>query len=176
MPPSPTKAQTHMNDGIIIAPSILASDFSRLADEVAAIDRAGADWIHLDVMDGVFVPNFSYGLTIVEAVRKLTDLPLDVHLMMVEPQKYVQQFADAGADLITFHAEAVQDTRPVLEAIRQSGIAGGIALNPGTGVSEIEKDLDLCDVVLIMSVHAGFGGQSFIESVLEKFQHLGYYI
>lgn len=155
-----------------ILPSLLLCDFGNLEQEIEKLHTAGFKSLHLDVMDGVFVPNFSYGLTIVEAVRKLTDLPLDVHLMMVEPQKYVQQFADAGADLITFHAEAVQDTRPVLEAIRQSGIAGGIALNPGTGVSEIEKDLDLCDVVLIMSVHAGFGGQSFIESVLEKFQHL----
>nr|ABX10580.1 ribulose-phosphate 3-epimerase [uncultured planctomycete 5H12] len=155
-----------------ILPSLLLCDFGNLEREIEKLHEAGFKSLHLDVMDGVFVPNFSYGITIVEAVRKLTDMPLDVHLMMVEPQKYVQQFASAGADLITFHAEAVDDTRPVLEAIRETGIAGGIALNPGTDVSMIENDLDLCDVFLVMSVNAGFGGQSFIESVLEKFSHI----
>ncbi|MCH2181829.1 MAG: ribulose-phosphate 3-epimerase [Mariniblastus sp.] len=155
-----------------ILPSLLLCDFGNLEREIEKLHAAGFKSLHLDVMDGVFVPNFSYGITIVEAVRKLTDLPLDVHLMMVEPQKYVQQFADAGADLITFHAEAVEETRPVLEAIRQTGIAGGIALNPGTDVSTVEKDLDLCDVFLVMSVHAGFGGQAFMESVLEKFEQV----
>ena len=155
-----------------ILPSLLLCDFGNLEREIEKLHEAGFKSLHLDVMDGVFVPNFSYGITIVEAVRKLTNMPLDVHLMMVEPQKYVQQFASAGADLITFHAEAVDETRPVLEAILQTGIAAGIALNPGTAVSTIEDDLDLCDVFLVMSVNAGFGGQSFIESVLEKFTHI----
>ncbi len=155
-----------------ILPSLLLCDFGNLEREIDQLHEAGFKSLHLDVMDGVFVPNFSYGITIVEAIRKLTDLPLDVHLMMVEPGKYIQQFIDAGADLITFHAEAVKETRPVLEAIRQADVAGGIALNPATPVSEITNDLDLCDAVLVMSVNAGFGGQSFIESVLEKFTDL----
>lgn len=155
-----------------ILPSLLLCDFGNLEREVEKMHEAGFKSLHLDVMDGVFVPNFSYGITIVDAVRKLTDLPLDVHLMMVEPQKYIQQFVDAGADLITFHAEAVDEPRSVLAMIQKAGIASGLALNPDTPVSAIENDLDLCDVVLVMSVHAGFGGQSFIESVLGKFDQI----
>ncbi|MCH2179940.1 MAG: ribulose-phosphate 3-epimerase [Mariniblastus sp.] len=155
-----------------ILPSLLLCDFGNLEREIEKVHEAGFTSLHLDVMDGVFVPNFSYGITIVEAVRKLTDLTLDVHLMMVEPQKYIQAFVDAGADLLTFHAEAVEERRPVLEAIRKADVASGLALNPNTPVSIIEGDLDLCDIVMVMSVHAGFGGQSFIDSVLDKFSQI----
>ncbi|QEG21670.1 Ribulose-phosphate 3-epimerase [Mariniblastus fucicola] len=124
--------------------------------------------MHLDVMDGVFVPNFTYGMTIVSALRKLTDLTLDVHLMMVHPEKYVDAFVDAGADIITIHAEAVDEAVPVLNQIRERGAAAGIAVNPDTPVSKIKDALPHADLVLVMSVNAGFGGQSFIEPVLEK--------
>ncbi len=136
------------------------------------LEEAGVDGLHLDVMDGVFVPNFTYGMTIVQAVRGLTELPLDVHLMMVDPEKYVSRFYDAGADIITIHAEAVGDARPVLDSIRELGAASGIAINPATTVSKIEDSISHADIVLVMSVNAGFGGQSFDTSVLGKLQEI----
>lgn len=152
-----------------VLPSLLLCDFGNLEQEIQRLENAGVAALHLDVMDGVFVPNFTYGMTIVAALRKLTDLPLDVHLMMVHPEKYIQQFYDAGADIITVHAEATNNAPELLQQIRETGAAAGIAINPDTPVSQIVDAIPYADLVLVMSVHAGFGGQSFIERVLEKF-------
>ena len=151
-----------------VLPSLLLCDFGNLAAEVERLEEAGVAALHLDVMDGVFVPNFTYGMTIVSALRKLTDLTLDVHLMMVNPEKYVDAFVDAGSDIVTIHAEAVDDAAAVLNQIRDKGAAAGIAVNPDTPVSKISDAVSQCDLALVMSVNAGFGGQSFIEPVLEK--------
>ena len=155
-----------------ILPSLLLCDFGNLREEVERLEEAGVAALHLDVMDGVFVPNFSYGMTIVQAIRKITDLPLDVHLMMVHPENYIQQFVAAGSDIITIHTEAVEDPRPVLDLIRDLGCASGIAVNPATPVDKIEAALPHADLALVMSVNAGFGGQSFNNSVLEKFKQI----
>ena len=154
--------------GAAVLPSLLLCDFRNLEREVQRLEAAGVRGLHLDVMDGCFVPNFTYGMPIVQAFRQLTNLPLDVHLMIVQPERYVESFCEAGADLITFHVEAVQDPRPLLSRIRQLGCGTGIALNPATPLSAIEDCLDLCDLVLVMSVPAGFGGQPFDEVALEK--------
>lgn len=151
-----------------ILPSLLQCDFGHLADEIQRLAEARVHTLHLDVMDGVFVPNFTYGMTIVKAVRSLTDMVVDVHLMMVEPEKYIQQFYDAGADIITIHAEAVDDPRPVLDKIKATGAGAGIAINPPTPVSAIAESLPHADMALVMSVNAGFGGQQFNEDVLKK--------
>ncbi len=156
----------------LILPSLLLCDFGNLQREVQLLEEAGACCLHLDVMDGRFVPNFTYGMTIVTALRKLTELPLDVHLMMEEPEKYVDAFRKAGADILTIHAEAVEDPRPVLEKIRAGGLAAGLAINPPTSLAKIESSLPLCDLVLIMSVMPGFGGQSFDPVALEKMKTL----
>jgi len=155
-----------------VLPSLLLCDFGNLEQEIERLEEAGVTALHLDVMDGVFVPNFSYGMTIVSAIRKLTELPLDVHLMMVNPEKYIQQFFDAGADILTVHAEATDDAPAILKQIRELGAAAGIAINPDTPVSKIADAVEFADLVLVMSVHAGFGGQSFIESVLSKYQQI----
>ena len=151
-----------------VLPSLLLCDFGNLAREIELLEEAGVTALHLDVMDGVFVPNFTYGMTIVKAVRALTELPLDVHLMMVSPEKYLQQFVDAGADILTIHAEAVDDPRPVLDSIRDRGVGAGIAINPVTPVKDIAAALPHADLALVMSVVPGFGGQAFDETVLEK--------
>jgi len=151
-----------------ILPSLLLCDFGNLEREIARLTAAGVQALHLDVMDGVFVPNFTYGMTIVEAVRKLTPLPLDVHLMMTGPKKYVRQFRDAGADILTFHVEAVSDPGPLLEEIRGLGAGAGLAINPETPFDHVEKILGLCDVLLVMSVQAGFGGQAFHSVALDR--------
>lgn len=158
----------------VIAPSILSADFSRLGDEVRAVDQAGADWIHVDVMDGRFVPNITIGPLIVEALRPVTQKPLDVHLMIVEPERYVEDFAKAGADIISVHAETSATTHlhRTLGQIKELGKQAGVVLNPGTSLSQIEYVLELCDLVLIMSVNPGFGGQSFIPEVLPKIREL----
>jgi ribulose-phosphate 3-epimerase len=158
--------------GPTILPSLLQCDFAHLADEIARLEDAGVAALHLDVMDGVFVPNFTYGMTIVAALKRITELPLDVHLMMVNPGKYVQPFVDAGADILTFHAEAVEDPIPILQQIHTAGSAAGIAINPDTPVNRIEAALPHADLALVMSVNAGFGGQTFDSKVLEKFDQI----
>ena len=155
-----------------ILPSMLLCDFGNLKAEVAALERAGADVLHLDVMDGHFVPNMTYGLTIVEAFRKLTKLPLDVHLMISNPEDYLERYVQAGADMISFHVEAVSDPRPLLKQLRDLDCVASIALNPGTPLEAVEGSLDLCDAVLVMSVEAGFGGQAFQPVALEKLRAL----
>lgn len=158
----------------VIAPSILSADFSRLGDEVRAIDAAGADWIHVDVMDGRFVPNITIGPLIVKALRPVTKKPLDVHLMIVEPEKYVEDFAKAGADTISVHAEhnASPHLHRTLTQIRELGKQAGVVLNPGSPLDLIEYVLEVCDLILIMSVNPGFGGQSFIPTVVPKIRRL----
>jgi len=169
---SPSPLAHLANASPAILPSLLLCDFGNLEREVTRLTAAGVPGFHLDVMDGVFVPNFTYGMTIVAAMRRLTSLPIDVHLMMVHPERYVEQFRQAGADGITFHVEAVEDPRPVLAQIRSLGAAAGLALNPSTPLSRIEAALDLCDLVLVMSVDAGFGGQKFNPIALDKLKTL----
>jgi ribulose-phosphate 3-epimerase len=153
---------------VLVAPSILSADISRLGDEVRALDRDGADWIHIDVMDGHFVPNITWGPVVVAAIRPLTRKPLDVHLMISPADPYLEAFARAGADGITIHAEAGPHADRSLEAIRSLGRKAGIALNPGTHESAIAHLLDRLDLVLVMTVNPGFGGQSFIPAMTAK--------
>lgn len=156
----------------LILPSLLLCDFANLQQEAERLEAAGFQALHLDIMDGVFVPNLSYGLSIVKSLRRVTKLPLDVHLMIANPAQYIDAFREAGADIITFHAEATADHAGVLEQIRCSGAAAGIVLNPGTPVGDVAAVIELCDLVLVMSVEAGFGGQSFRPEVLKKFAEL----
>jgi ribulose-phosphate 3-epimerase len=157
---------------LVISPSILSADFSRLGDDVRAVDAAGADWIHIDVMDGRFVPNITIGPLIVEALRPVTSKPLDVHLMIVEPERYVVDFAKAGADIISVQVEACPHLHRNLSQIKDLGKQAGAVLNPSTPLSTLEYCLELCDLVLIMSVNPGFGGQSFIPSQVDKIREL----
>jgi len=158
--------------GPLVVPSLLSCDFGNLQREIERVEAAGVQLLHLDVMDGHFVPNLSYGFPVLEAVRRVTELPLDVHLMIGNPQDYLQRYRDAGADLLTIHAEAVDDPRPLLEEIRELGAAAGIAINPPTPVAAIEGCLDCCDLVLVMSVMAGFGGQPFDPAALDKLRQV----
>jgi ribulose-phosphate 3-epimerase len=155
-----------------ILPSLLACDFAHLEQEVSAVEAAGAPALHLDVMDGHFVPNISIGVPIVQAVRRITDLSLDVHLMISNPAEYVEAFRKAGADSLTIHIEAMKDPRPVLDKIRSLGALAGLALNPPTPLSAIEASLPHCDLVLVMSVMPGFGGQKFDDVALTKLRKL----
>src|SRR4051812_1776982 len=155
-----------------ILPSLLACDFAHLEQEVSAVEAAGASALHLDVMDGHFVPNISIGIPIVQAVRRITDLPLDVHLMISNPAEYVEAFRKAGADSLTIHVEAAKDPRPILDEIRSLGALAGLALNPPTPLSAIEASLPHCDLVLVMSVMPGFGGQHFDNVALTKLRTL----
>ena len=155
-----------------ILPSLLACDFAHLEQEVSAVEAAGAPCLHLDVMDGHFVPNISFGVPIVQAVRRITDLPLDVHLMISNPADYVEAFRKAGADSLTIHIEAAKDPRPILDKIRSLGALAGLALNPPTPLSAIETSLPHCDLVLVMSVMPGFGGQEFEDEAIEKLHEL----
>ncbi|PLY09866.1 MAG: ribulose-phosphate 3-epimerase [Desulfuromonas sp.] len=157
---------------IKIAPSILSADFARLGEDVAAVDRAGADYIHVDVMDGHFVPNITIGPLVVEALRKVTDKPLDVHLMIEKPDLYIPDFAKAGADLITVHQEAVPHLHRTVQLIKSLGKKAGVSLNPATPVATLEDILEDIDLVLVMTVNPGFGGQSFIPSGLNKIEAL----
>jgi ribulose-phosphate 3-epimerase len=155
-----------------IAPSILSADFSRLADEVRAVEKAGADVIHVDVMDGHFVPNITIGPLVVQGLKKLTSLPLDVHLMIENPERYVEVFAQAGSDWITIHAEVCPNLKRVIRKVRESKARPGIVLKPATPLKTLFPVLDEIDLVLIMSVNPGFGGQSFIPATLKKIERL----
>lgn len=157
---------------IKIAPSILSADFGRLGEEVNAVEKAGADWIHVDVMDGHFVPNITIGPLVVEAVRKATKLPLDVHLMIENADRYIKEFADAGADIITVHVEACPHLHRTIQLIKDLKVKAGVVLNPATPLFTLDEILGEIDLVLLMSVNPGFGGQKFIPSVLEKIKLL----
>lgn len=161
-----------MNREILIAPSILSADFARLGEEIAAVDRGGADIIHVDVMDGHFVPNITIGPLVVEAVRRATNKPLDVHLMIADADAYIDRFVDAGADWITVHVEACPHLQRTVSYIRELGLKAGAVLNPATPLETIEFVLDDLDLVMLMSVNPGFGGQSFIPATLEKTHRL----
>ena len=155
-----------------ISPSVLACDFSRLEEEVRAIEEAGAEYVHLDVMDGVFVPNISFGFPVIASLRKKTDMVFDVHLMITKPERYVERFADAGADIITVHTESCDCVRETLELIRAKGKKAAVCINPRTPVEDVYPYLDLCDMVLIMTVEAGYGGQALIPETLDKVRAL----
>ena len=156
-----------------IAPSILSADFSKMGEEILSLEKAGADIVHCDVMDGVFVNNITFGIKMVEDIRKLTSLPLDCHLMIVNPEKHVERFAKAGADYITVHYEACKDNlKEVLSLIKSTGVKCGAVINPDTPVDAIKEVLPLCDMVLVMSVFPGFGGQKFIPECLGKLREL----
>ena len=161
---------------IKVAPSILSADFSRLGEEVKAIDHAGADYVHVDVMDGHFVPNITIGPLVVDAIRPVTELPLDVHLMIENPDQYIPDFAKAGADIIVVHAEAVRHLHRTIQLIKSLGKKAGVSLNPATSLSALDMILPELDLVLLMTVNPGFGGQSFIESSLSKIAELRLWI
>jgi ribulose-phosphate 3-epimerase len=156
----------------LVAPSVLAADFTRLKSDIDLVNASEADWFHVDVMDGRFVPNISFGFMIIEAIKKLATKPLDVHLMMVEPEKYISEFRKAGADVITVHYEACPHLHRTLQQIRETGAKAGVALNPHTPVSVLEDILEDADLFLLMSVNPGFGGQKFIYQTLSKIKKL----
>lgn len=156
----------------LVLPSLLACDFANLESEIRSVEAAGAKALHLDVMDGHFVPNLSFGLPVVRAIRQVTELPLDVHLMISNPADYAKQYRRAGADVITFHAEVIDDPRPLLDEIRATGAMAGLSLNPPKAIEDIEPSLSHCDLILVMSVMPGFGGQKFDPVALEKLSWL----
>ena len=157
---------------MILSPSILAADFGMLADQIKRAEKAGAKWLHIDVMDGHFVPNISFAMPVIKSIRKYTDMFFDVHLMITPPEKYIDDFINAGADGVTFHIEATENPDKCIELIRNRGKKVGISINPSTPVSAIEKYLDKVDMVLVMSVEPGYGGQKYIESVNEKISYV----
>lgn len=161
-----------MSDKKLIAPSMLAADFSNLAHDIALVNQSDADWFHLDVMDGVFVPNISFGMPVIKSMAKHTTKPLDVHLMIVEPDRYIQTFADLGADVLTVHVEACTHLHRILQSIKAKGMKAGVALNPHTPVASLSHIIADIDLVCLMSVNPGFGGQSFIEATYEKVREL----
>jgi len=155
----------------IIAPSILSADFSRLGEEIAAVEKAGADWIHIDVMDGHFVPNLTIGPAVIASLRKTTPLPFDVHLMITNPERYLDAFADAGSDVITVHVEAASHLHRTVTLIKEKGLKAGLSLNPATPLSLVTAILGDLDLLLIMTVNPGFGGQKFIDTMLPKIEN-----
>ena len=161
-----------MSDKKLIAPSMLAADFSNLAHDITLVNQSDADWFHLDVMDGVFVPNISFGMPVIKSMAKHTTKPLDVHLMIVEPDRYIQTFADLGADVLTVHVEACTHLHRSLQSIKAKGMKAGVALNPHTPVASLSHIIADIDLVCLMSVNPGFGGQSFIEATYEKVREL----
>ena len=156
----------------LVAPSILAADFGQLDNEISFLNNSGADWVHVDIMDGVFVPNISFGQMLVKQMKKTAQIPLDVHLMIVEPEKYVESFKEAGADVITFHLEATNHVHRLIHQIKDMGIKAGVAINPHTSVNLLEDVLEDLDMVCLMSVNPGFGGQKFIYQTLSKIRAL----
>lgn len=156
----------------IISPSLLSADFLNLGKDVEMINQSQADWFHLDVMDGVFVPNISYGLPIISQIKKMAEKPLDVHLMIVQPERYIEAFHKSGADILTVHIEASTHLHRTLQQIKSFGMKAGVALNPHTAINQLEDIIQDIDVILIMSVNPGFGGQSFIPHALKKVEHL----
>jgi ribulose-phosphate 3-epimerase len=161
-----------MSRRVLVSPSLLSCDFGRLAEEVRAVEAAGADWIHVDVMDGRFVPNITIGPVVVQAIKRVATRPLDVHLMIVEPERYLEAFAKAGADVLTVHVEASPHLHRTVQQIRSVGAKPSVVLNPSTPLSAIEEVLGAVEMVLVMSVNPGFGGQSFIESTVDKVRRL----
>jgi ribulose-phosphate 3-epimerase len=156
----------------MVAPSLLAADFTNLSKDIDIVNRSEADWFHLDIMDGVFVPNISFGIPVVEAIKKLAKKPLDVHLMIVQPEKYINAFRDAGADLLNVHYEASTHLHRTIQGIHNAGMKAGVTLNPHTPVSLLEDIIEMVDLVLIMSVNPGFGGQEFIENTYNRVEQL----
>ena len=155
-----------------IAPSILSADFSCLGSEIEKVDNAGADYIHVDVMDGRFVPNITIGPSVIKSIRKTTKIPFDVHLMIVEPERYIENFVEAGSDIITVHVEASSHLHRLIQRIKNMGIKAGVAINPGTSPHALDSIIEYADLILVMTVNPGFGGQSFIPSVLHKISYI----
>ena len=159
----------------ILSPSLLAADFGRLGEEIKAVTDAGVNYIHIDVMDGIFVPSISYGMPIIKSIRKLTNAVFDVHLIIAEPKRYIKEFVAAGADIITIHAEACKDVAETINMIKAANVKAGVAINPETPVERIIPYLESIDMALVMSVHPGFGGQKFIPAVLDKVKIIRHY-
>jgi len=153
---------------IKIAPSILAADFGNLSRDCTIVNKSNADWFHLDVMDGLFVPNISFGMPIVSSIRKMTKKPLDVHLMIIEPERYIDKFVEIGSDILTVHIEATTEMNKILDKIKQSSIKSGIAINPDTPINKLDDYIDKVDLICLMGVHAGFGGQKFIKKTFDR--------